>query len=166
MVPQDPLLFHRSIAENIAYLKSDASMEEIIEASKKAHCHEFIKDLEKWYDTMVGERWIKLSGWQRQRVAIARAILENKKIFVMDEATSSLDSESEKYIQDALQYVFNNKTVIIVAHRLSTIMEMDRIVVFDNGKIIEEWSHNKLLQKNNWQYKKLRDIQSGWFLSE
>lgn len=164
MVPQDPILFHRSIKENIAYWRPEATEQEIIAAAKMAKCHEFISKLEKWYDTLVWERWIKLSWWERQRVAIARAILENKKILVMDEATSSLDSESEKCIQDAMDEVMKNKTCIVIAHRLSTINKMDKIIVMDKWEIIEKWSHNELINKENWIYKKLWNIQSGGFL--
>lgn len=131
MVPQDTVLFHRSIKENIAYGNPDASDEEIIAAAKMARCHEFILKLKNGYDTTVGERGIKLSGGERQRVAIARAILENKRILVLDEATSSLDSESEHLIQEAMDEVMKNKTTIVIAHRLSTIMKMDKIVVMD-----------------------------------
>jgi len=137
-VPQDTVLFHRSIKENIAYGKPDASDEEIIAAAKMARCHDFISNLKYGYDTTVGERGIKLSGGERQRVAIARAILENKRILVLDEATSSLDSESEHLIQEAMDEVMNNKTTIVIAHRLSTIMKMDKIIVMDNGQIIEK----------------------------
>ncbi len=164
LVPQDPILFHRSIKENIAYGNPQATDEQIIAASKMARCHDFIMKLNDWYDTLVGERWIKLSGWERQRVAIARAILENKSILALDEATSALDSQSEKLIQEAMDEVMKNKTVIVIAHRLSTIMKMDRIVVMDTWKIIEEWSHGELINKKDWIYKKLRDIQSGWFV--
>ena len=138
IVPQDTVLFHRSIKENIAYGKPDASDEEIIAAAKMARCHDFISNLKYGYDTTVGERGIKLSGGERQRVAIARAILENKRILVLDEATSSLDSESEHLIQEAMDEVMNNKTTIVIAHRLSTIMKMDKIIVMDNGQIIEK----------------------------
>ena len=131
MVPQDTVLFHRSIKENIAYGNPDASDEEIIAAAKMARCHEFILKLKNGYDTTVGERGIKLSGGERQRVAIARAILENKRILVLDEATSSLDSESEHLIQEAMDEVMKNKTTIVIAHRLSTIMKMEKIVVMD-----------------------------------
>lgn len=155
------MLFHRTLKENIAYDNPDVTEADLFAAAKLAHCTEFIATFEKGYETLVGERGIKLSGGQRQRVAIARAILANKKILVMDEATSSLDSESEKCIQDALDNVFKNKTVIVIAHRLSTIMAMDRIIVLDGGRIIEEGSHTELLKKPNGNYKKLRDIQSG-----
>ena len=164
MVPQDPILFHRTIRENIAYWRPNATEEEIIAAAKMAKCHDFISNLKDWYDSYVWERWIKLSGWERQRIAIARAILENKRILVMDEATSSLDSESEKFIQDAMDEVMKNKTCIVIAHRLSTIIKMDRIIVMDNWKIVEKWSHNVLIKNKDGIYHKLRSIQSGWFL--
>ena len=138
MVPQDTVLFHRSIKENIAYGNPDASDEEIFAAAKMARCHDFISKMKDGYDTLVGERGIKLSGGERQRVAIARAILENKRILVLDEATSSLDSESEHLIQEAMDEVIRNKTAIVIAHRLSTIMKMDKIIVMDNGIIIEK----------------------------
>jgi ATP-binding cassette, subfamily B, bacterial len=166
MVPQDTVLFHRSIKENIAYGNPEASDEEIFAAAKMARCHEFISKLSSGYDTLVGERGIKLSWGERQRVAIARAILENKRILVLDEATSSLDSESEHLIQEAMDEVIKNKTAIVVAHRLSTIMKMDRIIVMDKGQIIEKWSHKELLALENGMYKKLRDIQSGGFIAE
>lgn len=166
MVPQDTVLFHRSIRENIAYGNPDATDEEIIAAAKMARCHDFITKMKNGYDTLVGERGIKLSGGERQRVAIARAILENKKILVLDEATSSLDSESEHLIQEAMDEVIHNKTAIVIAHRLSTIMKMDRIIVMDKGQIIEKGSHKELLAKENGTYKRLRDIQSGGFIPE
>ena len=164
MVPQDPILFHRSIKENIAYWRPNATEKEIIVAAKMAKCHDFISNLKDGYESFVGERWVKLSWWERQRIAIARAILENKNILVMDEATSSLDSESEKYIQDAMDEVMKNKTCIVIAHRLSTIVKMDKIIVMDQWKIVEKWSHNVLIQNENWIYHKLWSIQSGWFL--
>ena len=164
MIPQDPVLFHRSIRENIAYGKPNASDEEIIAAAKMARCHEFISHLKDGYETLVGERGIKLSWGERQRVAIARAILENKQIIVMDEATSALDSESEFLIQEAIEELMQNKTLLIIAHRLSTIMKMDKIIVMDQGKIAEKGSHKELLAKDNGIYKKLRNIQSGGFI--
>ncbi len=166
LVPQDPILFHRSIKENIAYGNPLATDEQVIAAAKMARCHDFISKLKDGYDTLVGERGIKLSGWERQRVAIARAILENKSILALDEATSALDSESEKLIQEAMDEVMRSKTVIVIAHRLSTVMKMDRIIVMDKWEIIEEGSHGELLTKKNGMYKKLRDIQSGWFTEE
>jgi len=165
MVPQDPILFHRTIKENIAYWRPNATDQEIIAAAKMAKCHDFIIGLKDWYESYVWERWIKLSWWERQRIAIARAILENKNILVMDEATSSLDSESEKYIQDAMDEVMKNKTCIVIAHRLSTIAKMDKIIVMDNWKIAEKWSHNILIQNKNWIYHKLWSIQSWGFLT-
>jgi ATP-binding cassette, subfamily B, bacterial len=166
LVPQEPILFHRSLFENISYPLAHATMEEVVEASKKAQCHKFISHQEKWYDTMVWERWIKLSGWERQRVAIARALLENAKILLLDEATSSLDSESEILIQKAIEKAMHWKTTIAIAHRLSTIMKMDRIVVLERWKVVEDGNHEELLKKENWVYKKLWDIQSGWFIWE
>ena len=129
-----------------------------------ARCHEFISHLKDGYETLVGERGVKLSWGERQRVAIARAILENKQIIVMDEATSALDSESEFLIQEAIEELMQNKTLLIIAHRLSTIMKMDKIIVMDQGKIAEKGSHKELLAKDNGIYKKLRNIQSGGFI--
>lgn len=166
MVPQDPILFHRTIKENIAYWRPNATEQEIIAAAKMAKCHDFISGLKDGYESFVWERWIKLSWWERQRIAIARAILENKNILVMDEATSSLDSESEKYIQDAMDEVMKNKTCIVIAHRLSTIAKMDKIIVMDTWNIVEKWSHNVLIQNKDWIYHKLWSIQSGWFLTD
>ncbi len=164
LVPQDPILFHRSLLENIRYGRPEASDEEVYAAAKKAHCHEFIIDLPEKYQTFVGERGVKLSGGERQRVAIARAILRNAPILILDEATSSLDSESEHYIQDALDILMKNKTVIVIAHRLSTIMKTNRILVIDHGGIVEEGTHNSLLKKKNGLYKKLWNIQAGGFI--
>ncbi len=164
-VPQEPLLFHRSLAENISYGMSGASNQGVIKASKLAHAHEFIKDLPEGYDTLVGERGVKLSGGQRQRVAIARAMLKNAPILVLDEATSALDSESEVLIQDALWKLMEGRTAIVIAHRLSTIQKMDRIIVLDNGKIIEEGSHKELIAKNG-KYAELWNHQSGGFLED
>lgn len=163
LVPQEPILFHRSLMENIRYSKPEASDEEVIKASKLAHCHEFIQSFPQKYNTFVGERGVKLSGGERQRVAIARAILKNAPILVLDEATSSLDSESERYIQDALKNLMVGKTTIVIAHRLSTIMQMDRIIVIDKGKIIEEGLHDELLKLKKGTYRKLWQIQAGGF---
>ncbi|MFZ2500995.1 MAG: ABC transporter ATP-binding protein [Minisyncoccia bacterium] len=163
-VPQDPSLFHRTLLDNIRYGKQDASEEEVIEAAKKAHCHEFISALPEGYDTHVGERGIKLSGGERQRVAIARAILKNAPILVLDEATSSLDSESEALIQDALAKLMEGKTVIAIAHRLSTIMKMDRIIVMENGNVALTGTHDELLAQESNLYKKLWEIQAGGFI--
>lgn len=165
IVPQDTILFHRSLRENIWYWKENPTDEEIISASKKANCYDFISKLKNGYDTLVWERWVKLSGWERQRVSIARAMLQNNKILVLDEATSALDSESEKLIQNALENLMKDKTMIVIAHRLSTIMKMDRIVVMENWKIIEDGTHKELLEKSG-VYKKLWDIQSGGFIGE
>lgn len=164
LVPQDPILFHRTLKENIAYGNFEATDEEILTASKIAHCHEFISSYEKGYDTYVGERGVKLSGGERQRVAIARAILKNAPILVLDEATSSLDSESESLIQSALINLMKNKTVIVIAHRLSTIRKMDRIIVVDKGGIIEDGSHEFLSKQKNGIYAKLWKMQVGGFI--
>ena len=164
-VPQDPVMFHRTIAENIAYGKPNSTKEEMVEAAKKAHAHEFIKDLSIGYDTLVGERGVKLSGGQRQRVAIARAILRNAPILLLDEATSALDSESEVLIQDALKKLMKNRTAIVIAHRLSTVQNMDRIIVLEKGQIIEEGNHKELISKNG-TYAKLWSHQSGGFLDD
>jgi len=166
MVPQDPILFHRSLADNIRYGRRDASEKEVIAAAKKAHCHEFISALPDGYKTFVGERGIKLSGGERQRVAIARAILKDAPILVLDEATSSLDSESEALIHDALRILMKGKTVIVIAHRLSTIMEMDRIIVMEDGRITDAGTHTELLARRGGTYKKLWEIQAGGFMKQ
>ncbi|MFT7507321.1 MAG: ATP-binding cassette subfamily B protein [Acidimicrobiales bacterium] len=165
VVPQEPLLFHRTIKENIAYGNPDATQEEIEEVAKKAQAHEFIMKLELGYDTMVGERGIKLSGGQKQRVAIARAMLKDVPILVLDEATSALDSESEVEIQKALHILMEGKTVIAVAHRLSTLREMDRILVLETGKIVEDGTHDELAQSGG-TYQRLWEHQAGGFLTE
>lgn len=164
LVPQDPILFHRTLMENIRYGRREASDKEVIAAAKMAYCHEFIEKFPEKYNTYVGERGVKLSGGERQRVAIARAILSNAKILLLDEATSSLDSESEKYIQSALDNLMKNRTAIIIAHRLSTILQMDRIFVLQNGQIIEEGNHAGLVNKKGSLYKKLWDLQVGGYL--
>ncbi|MGE5392663.1 MAG: ABC transporter ATP-binding protein, partial [Candidatus Saccharibacteria bacterium] len=155
LVPQEPVLFHRSLYDNIRYAKPDASKEEIYRASELAHCHEFIMGCPEQYDTFVGERGVKLSGGERQRVAIARAILKDSPILILDEATSSLDSESEHLIQDALKNLMSGKTTIAIAHRLSTIMQMDRILVLESGKVTEEGKHEELLKIQQGTYQKL-----------
>jgi len=165
MIPQDPQLFHRSLMENIRYGRLDASDDEVIEAAKKAHAHEFILQTEKQYDSLVGERGVKLSGGQRQRVAIARAILKNAPILILDEATSALDSVTEKKIQLGLDNLMKGRTVVVVAHRLSTISHMDRILVFDQGRIIEDGSHQQLLVRDG-HYARLWNMQAGGFLPE
>lgn len=164
-VPQEPLLFHRSLAENIAYGSPDSSQREIRAIAKLAHADNFINDLPQGYDTLVGERGVKLSGGQRQRVAIARAMLKNAPILILDEATSALDSESEDLIQDALWTLMENRTAIVIAHRLSTIQRMDRIIVLENGKIIEQGSHRELI-KHGRVYADLWDRQSGGFIED
>lgn len=165
VVPQEPMLFHRTIRENIAYGKPDATDEEIVEVAKKAQAHEFIIALEEGYSTMVGERGIKLSGGQKQRVAIARAMLKDAPILVLDEATSALDSESEVAIQEALQVLMEGKTVIAIAHRLSTLREMDRILVLEAGKIVEDGPHAELT-KSGGTYQRLWEHQAGGFVGE
>ncbi len=163
LVPQDPILFHRPIMENIRYARPEATDEEVIAAAKAAHCHEFVTGFADGYATMVGERGVKLSGGERQRVAIARALLKQAPILVLDEATSSLDSESEYFIQDALKKLMKDKTTIVIAHRLSTIMQMDRILVLDKGRVIEEGQHEELLKAKTGTYQKLWQIQAGGF---
>lgn len=164
-VPQEPLLFHRSLRENIAYGQPDATDSEIREAARKAHAAEFIERLPRGYDTEVGERGVKLSGGQRQRIAIARAILKNAPILVLDEATSALDSESERLIQAALWELMQGRTAIVIAHRLSTIQRMDQIIVLDNGIVIEQGSHSQLLAQGG-TYADLWAHQSGGFIEE
>jgi ATP-binding cassette, subfamily B, bacterial len=164
-VPQDPILFHRSLIENIRYGRFDATDEEVFEAAKAAHCHEFIEKLPEKYETLVGERGVKLSGGERQRVAIARAILRDAPILILDEATSSLDSESERLIQEALEKLMKGKTVIVIAHRLSTIMKMDSIVVIEEGMIKEHGTHKQLLRKKDGLYRKLWELQAGGFIA-
>ena len=150
-IPQEPMLFHRTIYENIKYGNLQASEEEVEEAAKKAFAQGFIKSFPKGYHTLVGERGSTLSGGQRQRLAIARAILKNSKILILDEATSALDSETEHYIQESLKGLMQNKTVLVVAHRLSTLLQMDRIIVLNDGKIVEEGNHKSLLlQKGHY----------------
>jgi ATP-binding cassette subfamily B protein len=164
-VPQDPALFHRSIGENIGYSKPKATQKEVELAAKQAYADEFIETLPKGYETLVGERGVKLSGGQRQRVAIARAILKDAPILLLDEATSALDSESEKYIQKSLEKLMKGRTTVVVAHRLSTIQKMDRILVVENGKVIAEGPHAELL-KTSKLYNKLWSHQSGGILQD
>ncbi|MHC0449589.1 MAG: ABC transporter ATP-binding protein [Candidatus Lariskella arthropodorum] len=165
MIPQDPSLFHRSLMDNIRYGLIDATDEEVIKAAKKAHAHEFIIKLPQGYNSLVGERGVRLSGGQRQRIAIARAILKNAPILILDEATSQLDSVTESFIQESLWELMKDKTTIVIAHRLSTLLRMDRILVFDRGRIIEDGAHNKLLAKNGL-YRRLWNAQVGGFLGD
>lgn len=165
VVPQEPMLFHRSIRENIAYGKPDATDDEIMSVAKLAQAYDFIKKLPDGYDTLVGERGVKLSGGQKQRVAIARAMLKDAPILILDEATSALDSESEVEIQKALHILMEGKTVVAIAHRLSTLREMDRIIVLEGGKIVEDGSHDVLLQYGG-VYSRLWRHQAGGFLQE
>lgn len=164
LVPQDPILFHRSLLENIRYGRRDASDKEVFAAARLAHCHDFIETFPNKYETHVGERGVKLSGGERQRVAIARAILSNAKILILDEATSSLDSESERLIQDALKNLMKNKTTLVIAHRLSTIVQMDRILVLKDGRIVEEGDHSSLVARQDGLYNKLWELQSKGYL--
>ncbi|MGH1397958.1 MAG: ABC transporter ATP-binding protein [Alphaproteobacteria bacterium] len=163
VIPQDTALFHRTLMENIRYGRLDASDEEVIEAARRAHALEFIEELPEGFETMVGERGVKLSGGQRQRIAIARAILKDAPILILDEATSALDSESEKLLQASLEELMQGKTVIAVAHRLSTISHLDRLLVMQNGTVVEDGSHDELLAADGL-YERLWGMQSGGFL--
>lgn len=163
VVPQDPQMFHSTIRHNIAFARPTATEEEIIDSAKKAHAWEFIQELPQGLDAIVGERGVKLSGGQRQRIAIARAILANPKILILDEATSALDSATEKIIQQAIANLLSSRTSIVVAHRLSTIMRLDRIVVIQDGRIIEDGTHQELLEHNG-EYADLWAHQSGGYL--
>ena len=158
-VPQEPLLFHRTISENIAYGRPDATQEEIEQAARNANSWEFINNLPEGFNTLTGERGVKLSGGQRQRVAIARAMLIDAPILVLDEATSALDSESEAIVQDALLRLMQGRTTIVVAHRLSTVASLDRIVVLKQGVIVEDGSHEELV-KANGEYARLWNRQT------
>lgn len=164
-VPQEPLLFHRTIRDNITYGKPSASFRNIEAVAKQAHAHEFVSSLPEGYETLVGERGVKLSGGQKQRIAIARAMLKDAPILVLDEATSALDSESEVLIQDALWKLMEDRTTLVIAHRLSTIQKMDRIIVLDDGQIIEEGSHKQLIKRGG-KYSTLWKHQSGGFIEE
>lgn len=166
VISQDPELFHRSIIDNIRFAKINASDEEVINAAKQAECHNFIISLPNGYQSLVGEKGIKLSGGQKQRIAMARAFLKNSAILLMDEATSALDSVTEKYIQKNLIKLMANKTTIVVAHRLSTLKNMDRIIFLENGTIIEDGSLDELLVKPNGHFYKLWQMQSQGFLIE
>jgi ABC-type multidrug transport system fused ATPase/permease subunit len=162
LIPQDTTLFHRNLLENIRYGRPSASDEEVELAARRAHAHEFIIEQEQGYKTMVGERGVKLSGGQRQRIAIARAILKNAPILLLDEATSALDSHSEQIIQSAMREAMVGKTVIAIAHRLSTVMDMDRLIVLDRGVIVADGSHHELLRQGGL-YAQLWRKQAGEF---
>jgi ATP-binding cassette subfamily B protein len=165
LIPQDPILFHRTLRENISYGNPEASEAEIIRIAKQAHCDEFIRNLPKGYESKVGERGTKLSGGEKQRIAIARAMLADAPILILDEATSSLDSVTERYIQDSLEKFMQNRTTIVIAHRLSTLSRMDRILVFDKGMIVEEGTHDFLLSQDGL-YARMWKMQVGGFLPD
>jgi ATP-binding cassette subfamily B protein len=165
LIPQDPSLFHRSLKDNIAYGHLHANAADIQTATKLAHADHFIDAMPEGYDSLVGERGVKLSGGQRQRIAIARVMLKDAPILILDEATSSLDSVTEKAIQENLDRVMGKKTVIAVAHRLSTIAHLDRILVFDKGCIVEDGNHDDLLAKQGFYYQ-LWTMQAGGFLPD
>jgi ATP-binding cassette subfamily B protein len=166
IVAQEPILFHRSLAENIAYGRPNATQAEIEQAAWLANAHDFIARLPKGYATLVGERGVKLSGGERQRVAIARAFLADAPILILDEATASLDSESEALIQEAMERLMTGRTVIVIAHRLSTVRALDRILVFDRGHIIEDGPHNLLLGMSNGTYRRMFERQAMGLLPE
>jgi len=166
IVQQEPVLFHRSLAENIAYAKPGATRAEIERAARLASAHDFIDRLPQGYDTLVGERGIKLSGGERQRVAIARAFLADAPVLILDEATSSLDSESEVLIQQAMERLMVGRTTLVVAHRLSTVRSLDRLLVLDKGRIAEEGSHDKLIELDNGLYRRLYERQALGLMKE
>jgi len=163
LVPQEPILFHRSLTENIAYGRPDADLQAITAAARLAEAASFIEALPDGYDTLVGERGVKLSGGERQRVAIARAILADLPILILDEATSSLDSISELAIQRALDRLMEGRTTLVIAHRLSTVRQVDRILVFEHGRIVEQGSHDALLNLEKGRYRRLFETQAGGF---
>lgn len=165
LIPQDSLLFHRTLEENIQYGNIEASKEEVIQAAKLAHCDEFINKCHNGYESLVGERGTKLSGGERQRIAIARAMLAGSPILILDEATSALDSVTEKFIQESLENLMQSRTTIVIAHRLSTLAKMDRILVFDQGKVVEEGSHSELMTKQGY-YAYMWQMQVGGFLRD
>ena len=166
IVPQEPMLFHRTIRENILYGKLDATDYEMIEVAKKAQAHDFIEQLPQKYDSLVGERGVKLSVGQRQRIAIARAFLKNAPVLILDEATSALDSESEVAVQKALHVLMEGKTVFAIAHRLSTLREMNRILVFKDGQIVEDGNHRTLLRNKDGVYSSFWSHQAGGFIKD
>lgn len=163
-IPQETELFHRTVLDNILFARHNATFEEVITACRRAHCHDFILNLPKGYDSLVGERGVKLSGGQKQRIAIARAFLKNAPVILLDEATSALDSVTEKQIQVAIHEVMSDKTAIVAAHRLSTLKDMDRILVFDQGKLVQDGTLTSLLKDKNGIFHKLWDMQSNGFL--
>jgi ABC-type multidrug transport system fused ATPase/permease subunit len=163
LIPQDTILFHRTLMENIRYGRPEAGDDEVLRAAKGAHAHEFIESLPDGYRTLVGERGVKLSGGQRQRIAIARALLKDAPILILDEATSALDSESEALIQSGMQEAMAGKTVIAIAHRLSTLAHLDRLIVLDRGVIVEDGTHADLLARRG-VYARLWARQVGGFL--
>jgi len=160
IVQQEPILFHRSLAENISYARPGATRQEIMEAARLASAHEFIEALPKGYETLVGERGVKLSGGERQRVAIARAFLADSPVLIFDEATSSLDSESEQLIQRAMERLMVGRTTIVIAHRLSTVRSLDRLLVFEKGTIAEEGTHEALVNREGGIYRRLFEKQA------
>jgi ATP-binding cassette subfamily B protein len=164
-VPQDPALFHRSLRDNIAYPRPDASDDEVMQAARAAHCEDFMARRQEGLNVIVGERGIRLSGGERQRVALARAFVKNAPLLVLDEATSALDSETEAKIQDAIDHLCQGRTVIAIAHRLSTLSRMDRIVVMDHGQIVEEGTHAQLLARQG-HYARLWACQSAGFIPD
>ena len=166
LVPQEPILFHRSLAENIAYGRPEARQKEIEAAARLANAHAFIERQAKGYRTLVGERGVKLSGGERQRVALARAFLANTPVLVLDEATSSLDSESEALIQEAMERLIAGRTAIVIAHRLSTVRMLDRILIFDRGAIVEEGTHDELVRKVGGTYRRLFERQALGLLAD
>lgn len=165
VIPQDPTMFHRSLYENILYGKPDATQDEVIAAAKAAQAHDFILGTQDGYETTVGERGVKLSGGQRQRIAIARAILKNAPILILDEATSALDSDTERLIQTALDTAMEGRTTIVVAHRLSTLAHLDRIIVMKDGRVIEDGNLQSLIAANG-HFAYLWNLQAGGFLPE
>lgn len=165
LVPQETLLFGGAVRENILYGKLDATEEELVEAAKSANAHEFILKMENGYDTLVGEKGVKLSGGERQRIAIARALLKNPRILVLDEATSALDNRSESLIQEAMERLMAHRTTLIIAHRLSTVRNVDKIIVIDKGRVVEVGKHNELMENESLYYDlytmKILEVQSS-----